>query len=394
MKKLIIILLILSNLIVGGLYYFLNTIKHTEITNNLAKFKYTDVKFNYDTPVFEASRKKYFVDKFVKDKISGLTIEQQIGQLFFVELQTKPNLEQDKDFITKTFPSGVYFGPNNILSEADLKSDSDHIQSWLGGTNAFLSTDEEGATIVRLWWDKSLAGPYYINKSNTEVISYYYGNTRTKAFIASGLNMNFAPVVDLVYNGGYDANRSISFDAGQVAKLSKQIVKGQQDGGVLSVIKYFPGTGSAKGDPKNSDQEIQLDKSNLLSEDLIPFKENADTTAVIMTSHAKFPKLDTENRVTYSSKIVTDILRKDLNFKGLVITDDLNSKTTTEDDKYVKAILAGHDLLYTSASYSDVQKGIDSIKTAVDAGTITQSRIQESLERIYNMKLKYGLMKM
>jgi beta-N-acetylhexosaminidase len=170
-------------------------------------------------------------------------------------------------------------------------------------------------------------------------------------------------------------------------------VKGQQDGGVISAIKYFPGTGSSKIDPKKELVKIDLDKSLLNSRDLVPFKENLQVADSIITSLAIYSKFDELNQAAFSSIIINNILKEEYGYLGLIITDDLNSPSVNVEEKFSKAFIAGHDLLFSSANYSEMIEAKKEIESKVNSNQIPIERLNESVFKILKYKFKYSLIK-
>jgi len=392
MKKLIFFLLIITNIVFWLGYLIIVDRMKVDLNNNVKKYNYQEVNFSYDAKVIEAANKLFLDDTRVDKIAKEMSLEQKVSQLFFVSPPSDYLSEIDLQFFEKNSVGGVYFGPRNISSEGALRSLIEALDPKLK-TKAFYSTDQEGASVIRLWWDQSLAGPFYLSTNDTPIVAYYYGKVRTDAFRAVGLNFNFAPVMDLQYDGSYLYLRSLSYDAKKVSKLGGEIIKGQQDGGVITAMKYFPGTGSSKVDPKKSLTEINLDKSELAFADILPFKENFSIADAIITSHAKYPKIDSENQVTFSKIFITNILKEEYGYKGLIITDDLSSASITDGTKYKKAFIAGHDMLLSSAPLGEIEDGIKSIIDAVNAGELTEDRVFESVFKIIKFKQKYSLLK-
>lgn len=393
MKKTIVVLLILVNIIFWGVFFAINARAVNDRAEDISRYKYQELDFKFDESIILKAREKYEYDKKIYNYIDLLSNEEKVSQLLFVNLEKNYISDSDKEFFAKNNVGGVYFGAKNITSDESVRAITKEINSLLK-TPPFLATDQEGGSVIRLWSDLSLAGTYYISTNDTPLVAYHYGLTRTKTFKNLGLNFNFAPVLDLQYNGSYIYNRALSHETSKVSSLGGQIIKGQQDGGVISAMKYFPGTGASQTDPKNLKSDISIDKSQLAFQDLIPFKENFKNADAIITSHAWYPKIDPEYQTTFSKIIITDILKNEYKYEGLVLTDDLNSQTVDVESKYKKAFLAGHDLLFSSSDYSQIKSAIQDILKDVDSGKISIDRLNESLYKIVKFKEKYSLLKL
>lgn len=173
-------------------------------------------------------------------------------------------------------------------------------------------------------------------------------------------------------------------------------MKGMQSGGIIPVIKHFPGHGDTSVDSHIGLPVVNKDLSSLRAFELAPFtnaiKSNADA---VMAAHILLPKIDPDNPASFSKAIITDLLRNELGFNGIVITDDMTMgaivKNYSLDNAAVKSINAGSDIILVAHDYNYEIKAINALKKAAVDNVITQDRINESVYRILKLKTKYNL---
>ncbi len=205
-----------------------------------------------------------------------------------------------------------------------------------------------------------------------------------------GVNMNFSPVVDYVSNKkSYLYKRTFGAKNEEISKFANSMINGYTKANIIAVPKHFPGYGNVILDPHKNESILPI-KYEELETNLIPFKEvllNTNTKA-IMTAHIVIPEIDS-NPVTVSHKILTGILRSQLGFNGVIITDDIEmvSAGNSVEQIAVDAILSGSDIIIASFTPEKTISIYNRLKEAVINNEITEKRINQSLERILNLKL-------
>lgn len=222
------------------------------------------------------------------------------------------------------------------------------------------------------------------------------GKTIASEIKELGFNLDFAPVADVKTNE-YNTeigNRAFGSDAKLVSKFVKQVVKGIQGQGISATLKHFPGHGSTTGDSHNTPVNADTDLLSLRSREFKPFKAGIDAGAdFVMVSHISISKV-TENTVpaSMSTVVIQNMLREELNFKGVVITDGMDMGAVTEkydaDEAAVNCIKAGVDIVLMS---TDVKDAYNAVKKAVENGEIEEKSIDESVQRILEVKIKRGI---
>jgi len=263
----------------------------------------------------------------------------------------------------------------------------------------FLSVDEEGGRVSRMPKEfKKLPTNKIIGKVNNEDFSYKIGNILGEEIKALGFNMDFAPVLDINSNpkNTVIGDRSFGTNSIIVSKLGIQTMKGIQISGVIPVVKHFPGHGDTSVDSHIGLPSVNTDMNTLKRFELVPFdnaiKSGADA---VMIAHILLNKIDSKNPASLSKIVITDLLRKQLNFNGLVITDDMTMgailKNYNINDAAIKSVNAGSDIVLVCHGSNNEIKVINALKEAVANGTISKNRVDESVYRILKLKSKYKL---
>jgi len=216
-----------------------------------------------------------------------------------------------------------------------------------------------------------------------------YAATCVRELLAAGINLNLAPVLDVAQAGTeyFMERRALGGDAETVARLGELVITEMQRGGLAACAKHFPGLGAARLDPHRTGFAIDKKRKVLEAEDLPPFRAAiAAGVAAIMSSHTVYPALDPELPATLSPAILTGLLREELGYDGLVLTDDLemgaieNEKTVAE--AAVLAFNAGADLLLICKDHDKVRETLAALDAARKAGVIEEARVGQARRRI------------
>ena len=236
-----------------------------------------------------------------------------------------------------------------------------------------------------------------IGATGSEKLAYEAGKATAEEGKAMGLSVDFYPVVDVQNNPGNPIIniRSFGEDPQRVAALSAAYLKGVQDAGMLATAKHFPGHGDVATDSHLEMPILSVDRARLDRMELVPFRAAIDAgVAAVMSAHMYVPSLEPEKNLpsTLSRNVLTGLLRDELKFSGLIITDamDMHGITNTfgEGDADVRAFLAGADIILFPP-HTDI--AFNAIKDAVKSGRITEARLNESVRRILEAKARLGL---
>ena len=331
----------------------------------------------------------------LSEKVESMTIEEKIAQMLIISFNgTTVNSNIQKSLAYN--PGGVILFANNIGTYNNTVKLVKDVQS-LVNIPLLVSIDQEGGRVQRI---KDMTGVtnippmWEVGQSGDVNKAYATGKTIGSDLKQFGINMNFAPVLDIVASESANVigNRSFGSSADLVAKMGVHLGRGLSDSGVIPVYKHFPGHGSTVTDSHYDLPVLTLTKEELLANDLIPFKEAIKNNAkVIMIGHLAIPNITNDKTPASLSKIIiTDLLKNELGYKGLVITDALNMKALTnnytEKRIYELAINAGVDILLMPSS---VENAINLIKESIKEGTIKETQINNSVTKILSLKHEY-----
>lgn len=331
----------------------------------------------------------------ILEKINTMSLDEKIGQLFIIQDRKAIMDEEMKKVLDTIKPGGFIFFSDNFQSLeqttkliVDIKGTSD--------IPMFLAIDQEGGRVQRL---KTLKGASItripsmakIGASGDENVAYNTGSTIGVELSSFGINMDFAPVLD-VNTKNYNTvigDRSFGYDPLLVSKMGIALAKGLKDNGVIPVYKHFPGHGSTKTDSHLQLPILTKTKEELMDFDIIPFKDAIKNGApVIMIGHLAIPNITNDNvPASLSKEIINDFLKNELGFEGLVVTDALNMKAITDNysqkDIYKMAINAGVDLLLMP---KDSLEAFNTVKELVSEGAISEEQIDKSVKKILKLK--------
>ncbi|BDR67893.1 beta-N-acetylhexosaminidase [Clostridium tetani] len=337
----------------------------------------------------------------IQIKLDSMTLDEKIGQLFIVGFDGYEVNENIESLIKENHVGGVILFSHNIENAHQLMNLTNSLKTinLHNKTPLFISVDEEGGRVSRMPKElKKLPSNKIIGEINNSNLSYNIGKIISKELTSLGFNMNFAPVLDINSNpqNPVIGDRSFGNNIDLVTRLGVKTMEGLRDGNIIPVVKHFPGHGDTSVDSHVGLPLINHDMKRLKEFDLIPFKEAINNNAdVVMISHILLPKIDSSYPATMSKTIITDVLRNDLKFNGVVVTDDMTMGAITKNynisNAAIKSINAGSDIILICHGYDNEMSTINSIKEAVKNNIITEDRINESVYRILKLKEKYKI---
>lgn len=342
-----------------------------------------------------------YLDEIVNACIEEMPLEDKVAGLFIItpEALTETNAAVKAGDATKE-KLGEYAVGGLIYSEQNIK-DAEQIKEMLSNTQnyskypLFFGVDEEGGSVSRVA-KKGLAdnvGPMYeIGETKDPVKAKEAGVTIGGYLSDIGFNLNFAPVADLAMEGNETiGDRSFGNNAGEVATMVSASVEGMQEGGVITCLKHFPGLGSSEDDTHTGMAITEKTREDFATTDFMSFQAGIDAgTEMVMVSHLSVPNIIGDNTpASFSVTMVQDVLRGELGFDGIVITDSMDMAAITDyytsDEAAVKALQAGADMILMPEDFEVAYEGV---LAALNDGTLTEERIDESLRRIYRVKYK------
>jgi beta-N-acetylhexosaminidase len=336
----------------------------------------------------------------IKEKVKSLTLEEKIGQLAIIGFDGTEMNDNIKELIQNYHVGGVIFFKENITSRSQTLSLVEAMNNYNGNAvPLFLAVDEEGGRVSRIPSEYlKLPSSGYIGKKNNEVLSNKVGEALGDEVGSLGLNLDFAPVLDINSNpkNPIIGDRAFGNNADLVSRLGLSTMKGIQSKGIISAVKHFPGHGDTSVDSHKGLPLVNNDLTRLRSFELIPFKKAIDNGAdMVMVAHILLPKLDSQYPASLSKNVITDLLRKELGFNGVIITDDMTMGAITLNYDINKAAVtslkAGSDIVLVCHDFNKEKTVLDSIRNAVNNKELTQEEIDDKVYRILKLKEKYKL---
>ena len=330
------------------------------------------------------------VDKLV----ANMSDADKVGQLLMIGIHGKTLNDDAKFMLNEYRVGGIILFDRNMESKDQVKSlitDINKTGKSAGLTPLFIGIDQEGGAVARME-DQLIKVPpaEEVGKESVEqaVSLAKQSGTELKDL---GFNINFAPVADL----GLTYGRSFSTNPDKVVRYAGAVGKAYDEAGLWYSYKHFPGIGKTDVDLHADTSIVPVSKETLLNEDTKVFvdliKQSKPNTYAIMVSHAMYPQIDPDHPSSLSKAIITDWLRKDMGYNGVVVTDDMDmgalAKHYTFGDMAVQSILAGSDILLVCHEYEHMQEAYNGLIKAVKEGRISKERLDESVKRILLMKM-------
>jgi beta-N-acetylhexosaminidase len=328
-------------------------------------------------------------------EIHRLTLEEKIGQLFWLGFQGPATDANARGVIDTIHPGGFILSQRNIESFDQLCGLTGKLAGG-NGVPALVGIGQEGGTADRL---KQLFAPI---PSVREMASEGTTSLRTLARIiaceleASGFNTGLSPVLDLHSSNSVMRDRSLSSNPGEVTNLARAFVFELSERGILSCAKHFPGMGAALMDPHFVLPRIDKSRRSILLDDALPFLNLIDDVPIMMVGHAYYPGLGTglsEERpmpASLSPRVVGGLLRRKFGFEGVIVTDDLTLGAVhtvgLTSDIFLQAFEAGNDMMLFSQITPLVEHGFQSMVRAARQSEAFRARLDLSVERILRMK--------
>lgn len=344
------------------------------------------------------------LDEKAESLLAGMTIEEKVGQLLIVGFPEDTKKEALQDYMDRLKVSGfILFSRNytDLDSLYALARSLKEMNSLKNPLPLFISIDEEGGTVSRL----PKGGTHFpdarqVGKAGEPGLTYKTGQTIAEELKAAGINLNFAPVLDIVESGENKllVRRSYGSTPEVVSLHGTSFINGLQSEGVIAVPKHFPGHGNTNQDSHSTLPVIDTDKAEMQSRELVPFKAAIDAGLnAVMVGHIAFPKIDPAGLpASMSNYFLTDVLRKDLGFGGISISDDIEmqgyiSSKDTVEECVIASFNAGLDIFLIGHTKAIQDQVFKALLDGCGDGRISEERLNESVLRIIKVKLKNGL---
>ncbi|WP_337099306.1 beta-N-acetylhexosaminidase [Paenibacillus sp. YIM B09110] len=337
----------------------------------------------------------------IQEQIDDMTLNEKIGQMIIVGLEgTKADKEAIKMIKENKIGGFILFKDNmssadqivSLLNALKSENESNNIPLWL-------SVDQEGGKVNRL--PKSFVGIPTAksigaadNDSYTGAVSQAIG----LALKSLGFNMDFAPVLDINSNPNNPVigSRSFGSNADSVIRHGIGTMEGLRSNHIAAVVKHFPGHGDTSVDSHLELPVVGKSLSELEQFELLPFKEAiAQDADAVMVAHLLIPSIDDTNPASLSKEIITGLLRDELGYDGVVMTDDMTMGGIINHhdigEAAVRSIQAGTDIVLVGHDNGMQNKVYNALKASADSGELSKEKIDEHVHRILELKAKYAL---
>jgi beta-N-acetylhexosaminidase len=332
-----------------------------------------------------------------------MTLDEKIGQMLMVGINGIIAGSDAKEVIHNLHAGGIIFYGSNIKTPNQTVDFTNQLkamnQSAKNPLPLFISVDEEGGMVDRMPSPiLKMPSAFAIGKKDDPEFAYSACETLGEAVRDLGFNMNYAPVLDVVKDPAASAigERSFGTDPHLVSRIGVAAMKGIHSKNVIPVVKHFPGYGSVNVDAHQDLPTVEYGRNQLEENDWLPFKNAIQNDAdVIMVTHELVAGLETTYPASMSTTIMTNMLRDQLGFKGVIMTDDMTMGAITKryglQTAAVTSVQAGADVVMISFHKDEQTNAFHALKQAVVKGTLSEQRIDDSVYRIMELKQKYKL---
>lgn len=365
----------------------------------------------------------------VKAIVEGMSVEQKVGQMLMPDFRNWQEQGESKatgftemndevgSIIQKYHLGGVILFAENVVGTEQTVRLIDGLQDASPELPLFITIDQEGGIVTRLQTGTNLPGNMALGATRSEKYAYQTGEIIGKELSSLGVNVNFGPSLDVNNNPDNPVIgvRSYSSNPELVSKLGIQTIKGLQRTNIAATAKHFPGHGDTATDSHYGLPLVTHDKDRLHAVELLPFQNAIDQGVdMIMTAHVQFPAFDDTTYIskkdgqeilvpaTLSKKVLTGLLREEMGFEGVIVTDALNMKAIADnfgqEEAVVLALKSGVDIALMPAQVNslEMEENLASVYNAVleaiESGDLPIEQVNASVERILKLKEKRGIL--
>jgi len=346
---------------------------------------YAPKKVPINFPQIKEQEKNNFIDPIIS-RVNAMSLDEKLGQMLIIGFEHTYLDKHAKKMIVQYHIGGVNLLGRNAQKRDQIKKLTTNLQK-IAKIPLFIATDQEGGKFNRFKFFHELTPQIKISRNKqAEQIAF----DRAKELVGIGVNMNFSPLLDYVSDTkAYLYSRTFAVDAPTTGDLGGAMIRGYLKGGVIPVAKHFPGYGNISLDPHRNTARLKTNNSEL-EQSLTPFRKIiADHPVMaIMTAHIIIPEVDNKP-ATISSRFVSKILREELGFNGVVITDDIemiSAGNAPIEQLAVDAVKAGVDIIISTYTPEKQIKIFNRLKKAVLDKEIAETMIDKSVIRILNLK--------
>jgi beta-N-acetylhexosaminidase len=334
--------------------------------------------------------------------VQGMSLDQKLGQMVIVEFYGSTLNSDLRRMIQGNSVGGVLIENKNGNAQTRTQlTGLNRAMQEQAAIPLFITTDFEGGVVNEL---RLITGERpseaAIGATGNPQVAYTAGRNAATDLASLGLNVNFMPIVDVLTNPNNPGlpDRTFGSNPTLVTNMGRAYLKGLTAGGVIGCLKHFPGLGSASIDPHFSLPHMDRSLAALNAVDFVPYRTmiNEGIVPMVMVTHILNPQLDPTLPTSLSPNVVTKLLRQQLNFNGVIISDTLwmggISNTYSLAQAAVLAVKAGTDLLLGPRGLADTQNMIFGLHQAVMSGQISMAQINASVQRILELKLQYKIL--
>jgi beta-N-acetylhexosaminidase len=351
------------------------------------------------------------LDAYVARFVASMSLNDRIGQMIYAQIYNPSCTGGIAGCVAEFHPGGMIVYQDQLDNYNDAVTITSEVQAN-STIPVLIGTDNEGGAEDRLLNILPHGHPAAADIGATNNTSYAYaqGAQMARDCLYVGLNTNLAPVVDI---NPYGTGRDFGTTPAQVIKMAGAWMQGLQDNGVIATLKHFPGLGGTNLDPHSTLPTIYKSKADIEAFDLAPYRallNSDDPPGIVMSTDIMVPSVDQSMPAELSYPIITGILRDELHYNGVVLTDALymgglglffsnntNPQAVRSNPQLlghlgVLAIKAGDDMLLGTFNEVTMQAMVDAIKAALKSGDLTEARIDQSVQRIIRLKIERGLL--
>lgn len=326
-------------------------------------------------------------------EVEAMSLREAVGQMFVVSIEGTQMNSYTERAIRERDVGGVLLFGSNMRSEAQVRSLTGSMQS-AAEIPLLVAVDQEGGAVSNAPWVSPQPAAAEVGARGDPAEARRIAREMGRELSAAGVNADFAPVVD-TGGGAAIGSRSYGDDPTLVGRMGAAAIRGFREAGIMSAAKHFPNHGPATADSHTGRPIVSHDLETVKSYDLPPFRDAVDAGApMVMVSHLVYPAMDPDLPASLSPAAMR-LLREELGFGGVIVTDDLSMEAATRggsvSEAAVAAARAGADAMILSGTAADQAAAQEAVVRAVESGEIPREAVYDSAERILEMKREYGL---